>query len=302
MYVVIGMALASAVAGSQTADESGWPTMSAGEGDTPFVCAIDPSSWRRTWGGRRKAVEVCVFRRATIGGVSFTHSVANIEWRCGFNGSVRRTSLSYYRAGEPEPLATQSEGYDVSDGQASPCLSWNDSTPGPRRIDTETFVADRLRAWGALVAPGASGPVAPRWSELASAADSGAACAVALEDLLRREQVAIGRFACVYDPNVHTPYRLQAGRRLQFRHERGFAAARCDLRRVFWSQGDLYKTAEDRTPVRIETNYFGPYARYGPLPDEAVVDLLCSETGERPDAAGSLDDFMRARLAAWATG
>lgn len=310
MSVLAGMAMALAMAGSQAADDSGWPTMHAGERDEQFICAIDPASWTRTWRGRHQAVEVCVFGEATIGGVPFTHSTATIEWRCGLNGrTAHRTSVSYHRAGEPEAVATQSEGYGVSEGLATPCLSWNDSAARTDRMDAATFVGGRLRAWGAAPQPRTPEPAGPRWAEWLSAENSGAACALAVEDLLRRDRVAIGRFACVYDPKVYTPHRLGAGPGGQpqhFRHERGFVAARCDQRRITWSQGDLYESADDRTPYRIGTNedglYLGPYARYRQVQDEAMVDLLCAHRGGRPETAGSLDDFIRARLTAWAAG
>lgn len=308
MSVLASMALSLAVAGSPAADD--WPTMHTGEPDEPFICAIDPSSWRRTWRGRPQAVEVCVFGDATIGGVPFTHSTATIEWRCGFNErTARRTSVSYHRAGRPQALATQSEGYGVSEGVATPCLGWNDSTARTDRIDATAFVADRLLAWGKQVPSGGVESAGPRWAEWPSTGHPGAACALAVEDLLRRSRVAIGRFACVYDSKVYTPYRRGAGRDgrpLHFRLERGFVAARCDQRRISWSQGDLYESADDRMPYRIGTSedglYLGPYARYGQVQDEAMVDLLCAEGGGRLETAGSLDDFIRARLTAWATG
>lgn len=306
MSVLAGITAALAMTSFQAAGDSGWPTTHAGDGDGRYVCALDPSSWRRTWRGRPQAVEVCVFGDATIGGVPFTHSTATIEWRCGFNErTARRTSVSYHRAGQPTALATQAEGYGLSEGSATPCLSWNGSAARSDRIDAAAFVTDRLRTWGVAPQPGAPAPVSPRWAEWPSAENAGAACAVALEDLLRRGQVAIGRFACVYDPEVYTPHRLGAGpggRPLQFRHERGFVAARCDQRRISFSQGDLYETQEDRTPYRIGTRedglYLGPYAAYGSVRDEAMLDLLCTDRGG-PGTAGSLEDFVRLRLAAW---
>ncbi len=297
--------LLAAIAPREPPNEASWPTMSVGAAGEQVICAIDPSTWERTWRGHPQAVEVCVYGNATVGGAPVTHSTARIEWRCGA-GSAARSSVAFYQLGRREPVAIQREGYGTDDGAATPCASWNSSAARADREDAEAFVSRQLAAWGGIRASPPFEGNPSRWTEWPAEAGSGVGCALALEDLMRRERVAIGRFACVYDPEVYTPHRLGAGRDgqpLHFRHERGFVAARCDLRQLYWSQGEYFETAQDRTPYRAGSRddglYLGPFARYRGAQDAAILELLCADQPGPPTGEGDLDQFVRTRLAAW---
>jgi hypothetical protein len=307
MHAALGAFAALAVQAGEPAADPRW-RITVDSPDDRIVCAIDQTSWRRGPRGPR-ATELCVYGGATVGAAPFTHTLATLEWRCTDRPSVDRNAVNYRLRGLDRPLAVQTEGVNATSGDL---LAWACERPPQRAVlpdslDAEAFVDRRLAAWGEFP-PGDAAPPPPAWLPLDTGRETGAACALATDDLVRWGAVAVGRVACVYDPDRRTPHRLEAGpgrRPLTFRHERGLVVARCRSGQLGWSRGELFPGPTSRRPYRIgsrshdQAPYLGPVALYTAAAADALAARLCEDPVIASSRPGRLEDFVAATLADW---